>query len=474
MSLTKNEIVRFLEKHKKDPIKFFVDCLDVKEEHVWGKMRELAYSVRDNKKTVAKAGNGVSKTFSAARLALWFLYCHYPSTVITTAPSHPQVEELLWREIRLAHANAKIPLGGHITKTKLELGEKWFAYGFATKPDTVTQQATRFQGFHNDHLLIIFDEAAGILPEIWEAKDRLMTSGHVRFLGIGNPTSPNGNFPACFTHNSGYNQITISVHDTPNYKENKVIIPGLSGREFEDEVISEYGKDSMQYKSSITGEIPQETEHSLIRFSWVEAARNRESEDYEEDSARIEACDVASKHGQDETVITYRYGHTIKSIRPYRQIPSTKTRDILALDYLEKSLSNLVIDADGMGEFLDDMLQERHVPFSAFHGGYGQKAFDKRKFKNLRTQFYYIVAKKFEKGIYSLKLLPEKEYQILKYQLCSIQVKPPDALGREQIETKEDMAARNVKSPDYADSFMMTEYGFYMGKMADIQPYRYR
>ncbi|RKY33849.1 MAG: hypothetical protein DRP78_07155, partial [Candidatus Omnitrophota bacterium] len=134
------EVFNFQKKYRNDPVGFFTDCLDVEPKHIWSKMTEVLLSVRDNRKTAVKAGHSVSKSYSSGRLVLWFLYCFYPSTVITSAPSNTQVEEILWREIRDAHSKAKIPLGGNLTHTKLELAEKWFAYGFSTRPDTVTQQ----------------------------------------------------------------------------------------------------------------------------------------------------------------------------------------------------------------------------------------------------------------------------------------------------------------------------------------------
>ena len=69
----KAECKRILTKYQGDPIGFQVDCLDVNRKHVWGKMLEVAESVRDKPKTAVKAGHGVSKSYEAARLALWFL-----------------------------------------------------------------------------------------------------------------------------------------------------------------------------------------------------------------------------------------------------------------------------------------------------------------------------------------------------------------------------------------------------------------
>lgn len=257
---TKSKCKKILSHYQVDPIAFQVDCLDVKQEYVWSKMQEVAESVRDNPKTAVKAGHGVSKSYEAARLALWFLCCHYPSTVITTAPTNNQVEEILWREIRDSFATRKIPINVEPSRTRLDFGEKWFALGFSTRPDTVTSEATRFQGFHNEHLLVIFDEAAGIDPRIWKAAQHLLTSGHCRWLVIGNPTSDVGDFADCFKEDSDWHQITISVLDTPNYIEGREVIPGVSGRPYEAEQARKYGKDSNEYKIRVLGEIPAYTE----------------------------------------------------------------------------------------------------------------------------------------------------------------------------------------------------------------------
>lgn len=251
-----------------DPIKFMTQALDVKPEYVWDKMREVAESVRDNSRTVVGAGHSVSKTFSAGRLVLWFLYCFPPATVVTTAPIHKQVEELLWREIREAHTNARIPLGGKLTRTKLDLqdetGKRWYAIGFATRPDTVTSEATAFQGYHNEHILIVFDEAAGIPPQIWKAAQHLLTSGHPRWLAIGNPTSATGEFAEALEPDSGWHVINIASTDTPNYKQGREVIPGLSGRPYVQEMARKYGVDSNEYKIRVLGLKPDFTEATFF------------------------------------------------------------------------------------------------------------------------------------------------------------------------------------------------------------------
>ncbi len=272
----KSQAQGIMARYQADPIRFMVDCLDVKQEFVWSKMREVCESVRDNQLTAVKAGHSVSKSYTAARLALWFLYCYYPATVITTAPTHKQVEDVLWREIREAHTQAKIPLGGECISTELDLGEKWFATGFSTRPDTATQQATKFQGFHNKHVLVIFDEAAGILPQIWiAAMLGLITTDNCKLLAIGNPTSGYGDFVDCFKPDSKFNKITIAVQDTPNYIEGKEVIPGVSGRAYEQRIRKQYGETSSFYLSRVKGEIPEVVEGAVFAREMIKARQDK-------------------------------------------------------------------------------------------------------------------------------------------------------------------------------------------------------
>lgn len=282
----------FIDKYQNDPIGFQVDCLDVKREHVWPKMVDVAESVRDHQKTVAHSGHGVSKTFEAARIALWFLYTHVPSTVITTAPGNDQVEKLLWKEIHSAYSHARVPLGGKLTQTQLDVDpdSKWFAYGFATKPDTVTGEATRMQGYHNKHILIIFDEAAAIMPQIWKATESLLNSPRCHILVIGNPTAAHGTF-AELEEDPGWNFLRISVKDTPNFKEGKEIIPEISGREYEEMMRKKYGEESSEYGIRVLGQKPLFTAGTYLG-EWIAKA---------EQEGRVDCIEA----GHDETRLVH-------------------------------------------------------------------------------------------------------------------------------------------------------------------------
>jgi len=86
--------------------------------------KKVLEAVRDNTEVSWRSCHSASKSWTAARVALWFLISHYKSRVITTAPTDRQVRGILWSEIRQAHANAVYPLGGRMRTQELEMDEE--------------------------------------------------------------------------------------------------------------------------------------------------------------------------------------------------------------------------------------------------------------------------------------------------------------------------------------------------------------
>lgn len=458
-----------LNKWQQDPIVRHHSFIDRK---LWSKQEEILWAYRKYKRVAVKSGNTVGKSYLAADIVMDFLTTNYPSKVITTAPTWSQVEDILWKEIAVYYHNSKIPIQGDLLKTELRFNDEWFAVGLSV------DQPVRLQGRHSPHLLVLIDEASGINPEIWDMVDALHPE---KIVAIGNPLEISGRFYECFS-SPLWHKMTISCRECVEWQNKNGVIPGLVTQEWINEQEQIHGKNSPYVLIHVDGEFPEQEEGALISRGWVERARQGldldgheiEKED-EEENARLFACDVATKHGENETVFGYRYGHTIPYMKGYRHIPTNETSDKLAMEYNKRDLNNLVIDSDGIGEGVADTLRSKNVPHTEFHGGLKQKAVDSVRFFNLRSQFYWVIAKKFEKGMYDLRGISPEAYEILKNQLCSIQhSKRVDPLGRIKIESKEDMMARGIKSPDFSDTFMMMEYAFFMQRNSDIRPYSYR
>lgn len=462
-TLTIQQQIDIVKKWRESPITRHYSFSDKK---LWSKQEEVLWSVRKNKRTAVRSGNTVGKSFIAASVVMDWLFTKKPSKVITTASSWKQVEEILWKEIRVAAARSKWPIETVPLNTAWNFSDEHFAIGIST--DT----PVNMQGFHSPHLLVLIDEASGIAPEIADMIEALHPEA---ILAIGNPLESTGWFAECFTSDR-WHKITIGCEDCVQWQEKNQNIPGLVTREWIKDMADLHGIKSAWYRVHVLGLPPEQDEFALIERQWVDRARKGLDadglpldEEHEDDEVRIVPFDIASKHGENETVLGYRYGHTTKTLKGYRKQTSTWIRDQVQSMYSKLEANVVVHDADGLGESMSEQLSESHVPSIEFHGGYAQKAMS-GKFKNLRSQFYWIVAKKFEKGLYNLKHMDEKDFDVLRSQLCGIRVKPEDGMGRFQIETKEDMLSRGIKSPDYADCFMMGEYGFYMHRHMDLKP----
>ncbi|MCI0782676.1 MAG: hypothetical protein J4O03_13355, partial [Chloroflexi bacterium] len=158
-----------------EPLHFAREILNVQ---LWSKQEEVLSALTHNRRVAVKSGNGLGKGFSAAVAVLWFLYCHDPAVVLSTAPTFRQVRHILWRQIHRLYRNSKTPLGGKMLETRWELADDRYAIGLSA--DTADQ----FQGFHSDNLLIVVDEAEGVSDEIYEAIESVMTSALPRLLLI--------------------------------------------------------------------------------------------------------------------------------------------------------------------------------------------------------------------------------------------------------------------------------------------------
>ncbi|MCH8911401.1 MAG: single-stranded DNA-binding protein [Chloroflexi bacterium] len=194
---------------------------------LWGKQAEILRVLKFSKRTAVRSCNGSGKTHVAAAAVIWWLMAHEHKSAlaITTAPTQRQVTNLLWREIRRIYFKntALFPPSAKITRTSLELSPNHYAMGLST------DSPERFQGFHEENILFVVDEASGVHEDIFEAIEGSMTSRRARLLLIGNPTSVSGTFYRAFHQNrTQYEKIHISAFDTPNLL---IRPPFLDGRD---------------------------------------------------------------------------------------------------------------------------------------------------------------------------------------------------------------------------------------------------
>ena len=162
---------------QQNPVQFFEEVLFFYPDE-WQK--EAAFALRDNPKVTIKSGQGVGKTGFEAATLLWFLSCFENARVVATAPTLHQLNDVLWAEV--SKWQSKSPLLKEIlqwTKTKISMigsKERWYAVArTATTPENM-------QGFHEDNMLFIVDEASGVADPIMEAILGTLTGANNKLL----------------------------------------------------------------------------------------------------------------------------------------------------------------------------------------------------------------------------------------------------------------------------------------------------
>ncbi len=238
--------------------------------NLWSKQEEIANALVTHNKVSVRSCHGSGKSYLAAALVCWFLMMHPESRIITTAPTIRQVKAILWAEIHrmVVQLKKRVSVVGELTQIMWRVTPYHWAMGMST------DDPESFQGQHEEHMLIIFDEACGIAEEIYIAASACITSPHNKILLIGNPTIPNTYFHRTHTGDvPGYKNIKISAFETPNiYKDqsgkwkshdplpySKLVTMGWVNDAF-----NENGKDSSYVRSRVYGEFPDSAEDSLI------------------------------------------------------------------------------------------------------------------------------------------------------------------------------------------------------------------
>lgn len=422
-------------------------------EFTWSKQREVAESVRDHRHTAVRSAHGTGKSFTASRLAAWWLDTHPVGSafVVTTAPTQPQVEAILWREIRSAHRKGGLP-------GRLTLDCHWYLgddelVAFGRKPADYSdpdKARQAFQGVHARYILVILDEAAGIPTWLWEAVESLATNDDARVLAIGNPDDPATEFEKCCRPGSGWNEIAISAFDLPAFTGEKVpdeLHHVLTGKTWVEERRKRWGETSPLYISKVLGEFPEVSDDMLISPKMIREALEREL-----DGIGIGRFggDVA-RFGKDRSTLYRNRGGVLRKVveMPYGDTMETAGQFAKALGGRKRV--PIVIDADGLGAGTADRLREQGYAVIDFHGG--QRAFEPDKFKNRRAEQYWHLREGFEDGLFDL----DTEDQDLAAQLGNMKYKL-DSSGRIQIEAKEDIVKRAGVSPDHADGAMMATF----------------
>lgn len=430
---------------------------------LWPMQIAIAQSTFYHPRTTVRSCEASGKTFDAGRIAMAFLYNHYPAVVLSTAPTNRQVEDILWKEIRVAFAGAKFPLEGNLTRKRLELSDNHYAVGFAT------DEPERMLGYHEANILVIGDDAAGLTNDIFGAIENPIATGNAHLLLLSNPTQSVGAFRDTFSSDL-YKKFHISAFDTPNLACFGITQEDIESGEWEKkwagqalpfpqlmnpakvaERYKNWGKGSYLYVVFILGDFPEAGVNNLMRLSDIEFAMSREFERKEyEKSLKVAALDV-SRYGDDECCFAIRQGNKVLDAVTWGHQETGYTTGRAATLIRENKPVRTYIDVVGLGAGVyDNLKREIGTEYKILEFDSGKPALDTERYLNRRAEGWWDFKKKLDDGELDL---PDDDK--LKAQLSDIRYTYTPR-GLLQIESKEDAKARGSKSPDVGDAVMMT------------------
>lgn len=394
------------------------------------------------------SGRGIGKSALVSWITIWMLSTRIGSSTIISANSESQLRSVTWAEITKWLAMSLNSHWFEVSATRL-MPAKWLTelverdlkkgtrYWGVEGRLWSAENSDAYAGVHNfDGVMVIFDEASGIDDAIWAVTSGFFTENTPNrfWMAFSNPRRNTGYFYEAFNSKREFWQTKIVDART---------VEGTDKQVYE-QIIAEYGPDSSQASVEVYGNFPNAGDDQFIPASIVDDAMKRVK--YQDDSAPIVVGVDPARFGADATVIVVRQGRDIIKVIKHRG-DDTMTVVGYVIEVIEEFKPALtVIDEGGLGAGIVDRLKEQRYKIRGVN--FGNKAKNPIMYGNKRAEMWGTM-----KDWLKTASLPLDRF--LKTDLISPMMKP-DSRGTIFLESKKDMKARGLASPDAADAIAVT------------------
>jgi hypothetical protein len=402
----------------------------------------------DTLRQSVSSGRGIGKSALVSWITIWMLSTRIGSTTIISANSESQLRSVTWAEITKWLAMAINSHWFEVSATRL-MPAKWLTelverdlkkgtrYWSVEGRLWSSENPDAYAGVHNyDGVMVIFDEASGIDDAIWAVTSGFFTENTPNrfWLAFSNPRRNSGYFYECF-------------HAKREFWRTQVVdartVEGTDKAVYQ-QIIDEYGPDSSQAHVEVYGEFPNASDDQFISAQTVDDAMKRPR--YKDQSAPIVLGVDPARFGADATVIAVRQGRDIIDIKRYRGDDTMTVVGHIIEAIEEYSPAMVVIDEGGVGGGVVDRLKEQRYKIRGVN--FGNKSKNPLMYGNKRAEMWGAMRE-------WLKSASIPSDRMLKSDLISPMMKP-DSKGTIFLESKKDMRARGLASPDAADAICVT------------------
>lgn len=396
-----------------------------------------------------KACHGPGKTAVASWLVVYMLLTRFPQKTVATAPTSSQLKGALLPEVKMWLTHLP-PVLQELFEVKAEgiYLRSAPSESFFEARTSRAESPEAMQGVHSDNVLLIGDEASGIPEQVYEAAIGSMSGEHATTLLIGNPVRSSGFFFDCFGKmRDRWLTITVSYKDSSRVSD-----------AFVEDVKRRYGEDSNAFRIRCLGEFPKSDENTVIPYEWAQSARDRDVVEART-ARRVWGLDVA-RYGSDRCALTERTHRSAKVLATWGQTDLMETAGRVKRMYDEAVVrpTIVLVDVIGMGGGVVDRLQELGLPVRGINVGEAP-SLDKDKFLRARDELWWRGREWLERKDVRLEPPASDSPEDMQEILFSELVVPTytfSSTGKISVESKDSLKSRGHKSPDVADSFLLT------------------
>ena len=208
--------------------------------------------------------------------------------------------------------------------------------------------------------------------------------------------------------------------------------------------------------AKVLGQFPATASNSVIPLAWVEAARARA---HVPDNKEWAGLDVA-RFGSDDSALIEGSGNGPETVSVVHG-QDTMAVAGMGMRYLQARRGTLAVDVIGVGGGVVDRIKEQHPPGTLLAVNVAESPdHDQDLLANLRSQLWWdarrVLSPDSDEPL-SLARLDDTTYQRLRAELTAPTYRMTSA-GKVQVESKEELKARGLPSPDVADAFNLALY----------------
>jgi len=342
--------------------------------------------------------------------------------------------------------------------------------GFTTK-ESAGSGGGKFQGIRSAfNQCILVTEAQSVEDNIYDQIDGIATGENVLIVFMGNPTRTDGRFAKGLKDKKSNIVFHFSCLDSPNYKTQSIVIPGLVTYEWVEDKRKRWGEGDPRWISRVLGQVPSQSINKLFGPDVMNKMQERHGFLARFSFNRGVAVDSAGE-GMDDNVFMAGSGGEVTEVYTTATIaPSVAA--IRAVEMCKACSGNfIIVDADGIGIGVWQELTKMPEQYLAgiqiikFHGS--SAAFDvtnagpgqekKRIYANKRAEAAFVARERGLNGIAAVS--HQNDYLIEELEADEWF---ENRSGQIQLIEKKDIKERldPPRSPGRADCFKMLQWAF--------------